>query len=69
MKIYTKVFLVLLVLLIYSCNNDDNGVSEADRAEALLEFSVGFQDGFVREFLHEFLQWTCIVLTGRITLF
>ncbi|GMN05515.1 hypothetical protein MTsPCn5_09030 [Croceitalea sp. MTPC5] len=36
MKIYTKVFLVLLVLLIYSCNNDDNGVSEADRAEALL---------------------------------
>lgn len=36
MKIYNKVFLVLLVLLIYSCNNDDNGVSEADRAEALL---------------------------------
>ena len=35
MKIYNTVSLVLSVLLIYSCNNDDNNVSETDRAEAL----------------------------------
>ena len=36
MKVSTIIFLVFLVLLLFSCNNDDDSVDEGDRSQALL---------------------------------
>jgi hypothetical protein len=36
MKIITTIFLILPILLLFSCNSDDDAVAESDRSQALL---------------------------------